>query len=303
MDISGSEVLKDEFPAISDIASSHELLGWMDGAGCVTPTDEERSSAKSKLFRRAINQSIGHIDLDGTLRIPVSNDAEPRSGKRRLTSELRSAIDTFGGRHAELISGAGLAMKRTTDLLGSITALALLWPLMLLISVAIKWESRGPILYRAPRVGRLGRRFTCYKFRTMVAHADEMKPELLHRNERRGPFFKIADDPRITRLGRILRRYSLDELPQFWNILRGEMSLVGPRPHPIDDVARYSREHHSRLMAKPGLTGLWQISARTNPSFRECMRLDTSYITNWSWVLDFKILLRTLPAVVAGKGD
>jgi lipopolysaccharide/colanic/teichoic acid biosynthesis glycosyltransferase len=148
------------------------------------------------------------------------------------------------------------------DVVLSTIVLVLLWPLLLAIAIAIKLESPGPVIYPSLRVGKNGRRFVCYKFRTMVPGADELKDTLRRLNQRRGPFFKIADDPRVTRLGRFLRKYSLDELPQFWNVLKSEMSLVGPRPHPLDDVERYSPWHHGRVEVKPGLTGLWQVTAR-----------------------------------------
>jgi exopolysaccharide biosynthesis polyprenyl glycosylphosphotransferase len=203
----------------------------------------------------------------------------------------------------ELSPCIGLSVKRVVDLLLSFMGLVVLWPLMFVIALAVKLESPGPAIYRSLRVGKRGRTFPCYKFRTMITGADELKDNLRPLNQRHGPFFKIADDPRVTRLGRFLRKYSLDELPQFWNVLRGEMSLVGPRPHPLDDVERYSSEHHRRLEIKPGLTGLWQIAARTDPSFQTCMVLDLSYIRNWSLLLDCKILLRTIPAVLAGEGQ
>jgi lipopolysaccharide/colanic/teichoic acid biosynthesis glycosyltransferase len=189
------------------------------------------------------------------------------------------------------------------DLVLSSIALVLLSPLMLLIAVAVKLESPGPVIYPSLRVGKKGRSFVCYKFRTMAAGAEKQKDRLRHLNERRGPFFKMADDPRVTRLGRFLRKYSLDELPQFWNVLKGEMSLVGPRPHPVEDCAGYSAEHRRRLDVKPGLTGLWQVTARANPSFETCMVLDLGYIRNWSFLLDCKILMRTIPAVLAGEGQ
>jgi lipopolysaccharide/colanic/teichoic acid biosynthesis glycosyltransferase len=137
----------------------------------------------------------------------------------------------------------------------------------------------------------------------MTQGADRLKDSLRQYNERKDPFFKMADDPRVTRLGRFLRRYSLDELPQFWNVLRGDMSLVGPRPHPLDDYALYRPEDHRRLDVKPGITGLWQIMARRNPSFETCMKLDLEYMKRWSLWLDFKILMRTAPAVLAGEGQ
>jgi exopolysaccharide biosynthesis polyprenyl glycosylphosphotransferase len=196
----------------------------------------------------------------------------------------------------------GLLLKRTTDVLLSATALLFSCPLLAAIALLIKLDSHGPVLYRAPRLGLKGRRFLCCKFRTMVAHADQLKEKLRARNERQGAIFKISDDPRITRVGRILRRYSLDELPQLWNILRGEMSLVGPRPHPLDDVERYQLEDFQRLEVTPGLTGLWQVTARRDPSFERSMALDREYIGHWSLGMDFRILCKTLGAVLRGEG-
>jgi lipopolysaccharide/colanic/teichoic acid biosynthesis glycosyltransferase len=137
----------------------------------------------------------------------------------------------------------------------------------------------------------------------MVDGADGLKDSLRQLNERQEPFFKIGNDRRVTRLGHFLRKYSLDELPQFWNVLKGDMSLVGPRPHPEDDYARYRPEDHKRLDLKPGITGLWQVTARRNPSFETCMKLDLEYMTRWSLMLDFEILMRTVPAVLSGEGQ
>ena len=203
--------------------------------------------------------------------------------------------------HPILITG--LFLKRIVDISFSTIAFLFLWPLLLVIALAIKLESPGPIIYASPRAGKKGQIFFCYKFRTMFDGADELRDSLRKFNERQDPFFKIADDPRVTRLGRFLRKYSLDELPQFWNVLKGDMSLVGPRPHPADDYARYRPEDQSRLDVKPGITGLWQIMARTNPSFETCMTLDLEYMKNWSLVLDFELLVRTIPAVIAGEGQ
>jgi lipopolysaccharide/colanic/teichoic acid biosynthesis glycosyltransferase len=197
----------------------------------------------------------------------------------------------------------GLFVKRIMDMVLSTIFLVLLWPLMLLIAIAVKLESPGNVIYRSLRVGKSGSRFYCYKFRTMVAGSDVLKENLRRLNQRHGPFFKIADDPRLTRLGRFLRKYSLDELPQFWNVLKGDMSLVGPRPHPVDDVELYSPEHLGRLEVKPGLTGLWQVTARAIPSFDTCMRLDLAYIKKWNLLLDCRILMKTIPAVLAGNGE
>jgi exopolysaccharide biosynthesis polyprenyl glycosylphosphotransferase len=195
-----------------------------------------------------------------------------------------------------------LALKRSLDFVLSICGLVALSPLLLLIAAFIKLESAGPFLYRAPRTGRKGRRFVCYKFRTMVADADALKDELRGRNEREGAFFKIGNDPRITQLGRFLRRYSLDELPQLWNVLLGDMSLVGPRPHPVDDVGQYELQHLRRLDCVPGITGLWQVTARRDPSFERNVALDVEYIKNWNLWLDVRILFKTVSAVFEGSG-
>jgi exopolysaccharide biosynthesis polyprenyl glycosylphosphotransferase len=204
--------------------------------------------------------------------------------------------------HREPIPAFGLFLKRMTDVIGSTAILLLLSPILTLIALAIVVDSPGPVFYRGFRMGKKGRKFVCYKFRTMVPNADELKDKLRSLNERDGPFFKIANDPRVTRIGGLLRRYSLDELPQLWNVLRGEMSLVGPRPHPLDDVKNYTLEHFRRLDVTPGITCLWQTEARHDPSFEKNMALDSKYIENWSYLLDLKILLRTVPIVLRGTG-
>jgi exopolysaccharide biosynthesis polyprenyl glycosylphosphotransferase len=204
--------------------------------------------------------------------------------------------------HSEPIPALGLIVKRATDIAFSAVALVVLAPVFAVLAALVKLDSPGPVLYRAPRVGRKGLLFLCYKFRSMAADAEAAKAVLRQQNERNGPFFKMATDPRVTRLGRFLRRYSLDELPQFWNVLRGEMSLVGPRPHPVDDFERYSLDDLRRLDVKPGLTGLWQVTAREDPSFETNLALDLEYIETWDLWLDVKILLRTLPAALRGTG-
>jgi len=204
--------------------------------------------------------------------------------------------------HHEHLPLGALTVKRTTDLLLGSALLALLSPLLLLVAIIIRLDSGGPSVYAAERVGRKGQRFRCYKFRTMVRNADREREQLRRLNERQGPCFKLCNDPRITRVGRILRRYSLDELPQLWNVMRGDMSLVGPRPHPIDDCARYDLPHLRRLDATPGMTGLWQVSARQETSFDRNLQLDLEYIERWSLGLDFKILAKTFAVVVRGTG-
>ena len=204
--------------------------------------------------------------------------------------------------HREELLVLGLLVKRTMDVVLSAVTLAVFAPLFVMLGVLIKLDSWGPVFYLAPRVGRKGRTFTCYKFRTMVSDADAIKAKLRQNNERNGPFFKMSNDPRVTWFGRLLRKYSLDEMPQFWNVLKGDMSLVGPRPHPLDDYQEYNLEHLQRLNVKPGITGLWQVTARQDPSFETNLELDLEYIETWSLWLDIKLLLRTLPVAARGTG-
>lgn len=204
--------------------------------------------------------------------------------------------------HEQAVPKWALAAKRIADVVFSVVALSALSPLLLVIAAIIRLDSSGPVWYRAARVGRKKQSFTCYKFRTMIADADAAKEGLRSSNERDGAFFKISNDPRITSAGRFLRRYSLDELPQLWNVLRGDMSLVGPRPHPPDDVERYRVEDLQRLDCAPGITGLWQVTARRDKSFARSVALDVEYIQRWSLALDLKILLKTIPAVLQGSG-
>jgi exopolysaccharide biosynthesis polyprenyl glycosylphosphotransferase len=204
--------------------------------------------------------------------------------------------------HSKPIPIVGLFFKRLLDITVAAVTLIFLSPLLIAIAIAIRHDSPGPVLYRSPRVGKKGRKFICYKFRTMVENADALKEGLRKRNERDGPFFKIADDPRVTPVGRLLRRYSLDELPQLWNVICGDMSLVGPRPHPVDDYKRYNLEHLRRLDVRPGITGLWQVTARQDPSFDKSMSLDLAYIENWHFGRDLKILWKTVPEILRASG-
>ena len=204
--------------------------------------------------------------------------------------------------HEEPIPVFGLLAKRSLDMVLSNVALLACAPVLAGIALLIKLDSPGPVLYRAERVGKKGRRFVCLKFRTMSVDADAQKQRLRAANEREGPFFKMRDDPRVTRIGRWLRRYSLDELPQLWNVVRGEMSLVGPRPHALDDFQNYQLQDFRRLDVTPGLTGLWQVTARGNPSFQQNMALDLEYIETWRLMSDLKILWKTLGVVLSGSG-
>lgn len=193
------------------------------------------------------------------------------------------------------------AVKRTIDVVGAAALLLLLSPLLLAVAVAVKADSPGPVLFRQKRTGRYGREFEVLKLRTMHVGAERMRDALDARNESDGHLFKIREDPRVTTTGRWLRRWSLDELPQLVNVLRGQMSLVGPRPLPVGDSA-FTEEARRRLLVRPGLTGLWQIGGRSDLGWEEALRLDLEYVRAWSIRMDLRILVRTLPAVARGDG-
>lgn len=205
--------------------------------------------------------------------------------------------------HRGAVPELGLIFKRVFDTVFSTVALALLSPMLLAIAVAIKLDSAGPVFYTSERIGKKGVVFHCFKFRTMVRDADNRRAEIMHMNERDDVLFKVSNDPRVTKFGRFLRKYSFDELPQFFNVLRGEMSIVGPRPPLAGEVRKYDLDHLRRLEVTPGITGLWQVQGRQDPSFASYVSLDVSYIDNWSIWLDFKIILRTVAVVFAGTGS
>jgi lipopolysaccharide/colanic/teichoic acid biosynthesis glycosyltransferase len=199
--------------------------------------------------------------------------------------------------------GAGAAMKRSIDFLAAAVVLAIAAVPMLLISVLILLDDGWPIIFAQERLGKHGKRFTMFKFRSMRKDAEERLHEVLERNHiQDGPAFKLKDDPRMTRVGRALRRTSLDELPQLWNVMLGTMSLVGPRPPLADEVIEYEDWQLRRLAATPGMTGLWQVSGRSDLSFREMAQIDISYVDDWSLGMDLAILAKTPAAVVNGKG-
>ncbi len=221
----------------------------------------------------------------------------------------RTSFDEFCGRPVLVFRSAPDAswqgvLKQLMDLAGGLLLLLISGLPLLLVALLIRLTSAGPVLFRQQRSGVNGRAFTIYKFRTMVTNAEQLKHELESMNEMTGPVFKVTRDPRVTPLGRILRKFSIDEFPQLINVIRGEMSLVGPRPLPVDEVRRFNDlAHRRRLSVKPGLTCLWQISGRNNVSdFQEWVRLDLEYIDNWSLWLDIKILLQTIPVVLRGTG-
>jgi exopolysaccharide biosynthesis polyprenyl glycosylphosphotransferase len=204
--------------------------------------------------------------------------------------------------HSGHVPEIGLLLKRVIDVLLAVVALVVLAPVMLIIALAVKMDSHGPVFYSSDRIGKKGRVFRCIKFRTMVRDAEKRRADVMHMNERDGVLFKITNDPRITKLGRFLRKYSFDELPQFYNVLRGDMSIVGPRPPLASEVQEYKLSHLRRLDVMPGITGLWQVQARQDPSFDNYISMDVTYVDNWSVWLDIKILVRTVAVVLAGTG-
>ncbi len=304
---------------IADYLEKHpemgrSVCGFLDDRKLPGKGVTGRTSDLAELARSAfVDEVILAAPHDRELTLRVLRAA------RELRLDVKMAPDLFGceplreterigdmpliSLHEERLPVAGLFLKRALDVAGAGAALILLAPVLVVLGILVGMDSRGPVLYAALRAGRKGIPFRCYKFRTMVRDADELKEKLRERNQREGPFFKIGDDPRITRVGRWLRRYSLDELPQLWNVLRGEMSLVGPRPHPLDDFSGYAIEHLSRLDVIPGMTGLWQVTARRDASFQAGMALDVEYIQRWSLGMDLRILLKTAAVVLRGSGE
>jgi exopolysaccharide biosynthesis polyprenyl glycosylphosphotransferase len=205
--------------------------------------------------------------------------------------------------HRGYVPEVGLLLKRFLDIVFSALALIVLAPLFLAVAIAVKLDSPGPIFYSSERIGKKGRVFRCTKFRTMIRDAEKRRVDVMHMNERDSVLFKISNDPRITKVGRFLRKYSLDELPQFINVLIGDMSIVGPRPPIASEVKEYKLSHLRRLDVTPGITGLWQVQARQDPSFDNYISLDVTYIENWSIWLDLKIIMRTIGVVFAGTGS
>ncbi len=215
-------------------------------------------------------------------------------------------IDTLAGLPIVLIgktalSGWGKVLKRFVDIIGAILGIILLSPFFIFIPILILLDSKGPVFVKLKRVGKRGKAFNLYKFRSMVKNAHQMKKKLKDLNERKGPLFKMKNDPRITKIGKYLRKTSLDEIPQFINVLKGEMSLVGPRPHEPGEVARYKKQHKQLLTIAPGITGLAQISGRSTLSFEEEAKLDIYYIENWSIWQDISIMIKTIPVVLLRK--
>lgn len=192
-------------------------------------------------------------------------------------------------------------IKRIIDIVASFTGLIVLFPLMLVVSILIKLESKGEVIFKQKRVGLNGREFDMYKFRSMVVNAEELKEKLAAQNEMSGPMFKMKDDPRVTKVGKFIRKTSLDELPQLWNVLKGDMSLVGPRPSLPKEVAQFEDWMHRRLEVKPGLTCYWQVSGRNNIDFEDWMKLDIKYVDERNLWIDIKLIFKTVFVLFGDK--
>lgn len=223
------------------------------------------------------------------------------SGKKTLNRVGKYAVVSFA---RNLFSTRQMIAKRVLDIAGSLVGMLILGIATIFVAPAIKLDSPGPVFFGQTRVGKNGRKFTFYKFRSMYKDAEARKKELMASNEVKGLMFKMEDDPRITKVGKFIRKTSIDELPQFWNVLRGDMSLVGTRPPTVDEFEHYEAKHKCRLSMTPGLTGLWQISGRSDiKDFDEVVRLDMQYIDNWSILKDIKILILTVKVVLTGRGS
>lgn len=259
---------------LNQVQNIHENFAYLDTIGVN--------------YHMMVNESV-HIYADKNL------DVEPVT-----TSYYGMPMLSF---HAVKASYLKLYVKNGTEKLVALILLFFSLPIMILFGILVKLSSKGPILFKQQRVGLHGRKFYQYKLRSMVVDAEELKDKFTHLNEQSGPVFKIKNDPRLTIVGKFMRKYSIDELPQLFNILWGSMTLIGPRPPVPSEVREYKDTHHRRLSMKPGITGLWQVSGRNNiQNFDDWVKLDMEYIDNWSFMLDFKIVLKTVSTVLSGTG-
>ncbi|MBV9354325.1 MAG: sugar transferase [Chloroflexi bacterium] len=284
----GSDLEQLERPLIGPIAQLEELVQAYAVDELVIALPANRREQISRVLARGFRRRV-HVKL-----LPEIDDLVPR----------RFEVHELGGRrYIGFMPVAAVSwVKRAVDLVLVSFGLIVISPILVAIAIAIKLDTPGPVFYRQQRVGKDGRPFGIFKFRSMCQDAEHRLETLLAQNEASGPLFKMRNDPRVTRVGAVLRRWSLDELPQLLNVLRGEMSLVGPRPPIPSEVAKYEDWQLGRLRAMPGVTGLWQVSGRSEVPFLDMVRLDLHYIRNWSIGLDLEILLRTIPAVLTNRG-
>lgn len=312
-----AHALRHHIDSVRHLGYVFKGFGDLPGADSNGASSENLVAALDSLFHQARKQFIDEIIFTSPCDRSLVQDVLEQA--RIYGMDLRLVPDLYGGLawnspieylgqfptiplHRGEVPEIRLVLKRIIDILVSAILLLLLAPILLVIAIAIRLDSPGPIFYKSERIGKKGRVFRCVKFRTMVQDADKRRAQMLHMNERDGVLFKIARDPRITGIGGLLRKYSLDELPQFFNVLRGDMSVVGPRPPLADEVKEYKLNHLRRLSVTPGITGLWQVQGRQDPSFDSYVSLDLSYIEKWSLWLDIKIIVRTVGVVFSGTG-
>jgi exopolysaccharide biosynthesis polyprenyl glycosylphosphotransferase len=277
-----------DFPLLGPIAQLEQLVQTQGVDELVIALPASRREQVSRIIARGFHRHV-------TIKV--------LPGLHELLPQRFEVHDVAGRSYIGFTPVAPVSwLKRAVDMVLTGGGLLAISPLLLAVMIAIKLDSPGPIFYRQERVGKNGKRFLMLKFRSMCLNADKKLAELRSRNEATGPLFKMRADPRVTRVGRFIRRWSLDELPQLFNVLRGEMSLVGPRPPLPSEVEEYEDWQHGRLRAVPGLTGLWQVSGRSEVPFHDMVRLDLHYIRNWSLSLDVEIMLRTIPAVLTNRG-
>jgi exopolysaccharide biosynthesis polyprenyl glycosylphosphotransferase len=281
----------DGLPVYPGLANTVEIAKSLDVSGVVLATTSLDVESSNRMLRSILDAGL-HVEMTSGLR-----DVAPERVTIRPLGRHPAVYLEPPRRHG----WRGMA-KHGFDVLAAAFALIIFSPVLLICAVVVKLTSKGPAFFAQERVGRDAKTFKVYKLRTMVDDAEEQLVDLRDRNEVDGPLFKLADDPRVTPFGRFLRKYSIDELPQLWNVLKGDMSLVGPRPALPREVAEWDDEVFDRLRVRPGITGMWQVSGRSDSSFEEYLRLDLYYVDNWSILVDVAILLRTVPAVMSASG-
>ena len=287
-----------EFMGYPVVASKETLLDYV----IHNEIDEVFIAYTDGIKSDTLKEWVSELEQMGVI-VDVNIDAFDllSHGNKNLNQVGKYAVVTFA---RNVVSTRQLIMKRLLDIAGALVGMVILGVATIFVAPAIKLESPGPVFFGQTRIGKNGRRFTFYKFRSMYQDAEQRKKELMAKNEVHGLMFKMENDPRITKVGRFIRKTSIDELPQFWNILKGDMSLVGTRPPTVDEFERYEAKHKCRLSMTPGLTGLWQVSGRSDiKDFDEVVQLDMQYIDNWSILKDIKILLLTVGIVITGKGS
>jgi len=279
-------------PVLGKVERLEEVL-------CQVPVDIVYIAGNARKHAQEMQAAIKQCERFG---IPFALPAHPFRMDRARPEDSHAVADGYLHFVTHAPAPHQKAIKRLFDISSSAAALVALSPLLLTVAALIKLTSRGPIFFKQKRVGLHGKPFEMLKFRSMVINAEELKEKLAALNEQTGPVFKMKNDPRITRIGRFIRKYSIDELPQLLNVLRGEMSVVGPRPPLPKEVEKYAAWQRRRLSVRPGLTCIWQVSGRNQISFEEWMYLDMQYIDNWTLMTDLSLILRTVPVVVTGRG-